>query len=138
MISSGYVYEIKNSTAFVKCSRPKSCEHCENSSICNKKEFEIAAFNPVGAQVGDYVEIETKSDRKSIYIMAYIFLVPVAMIFLLYYLFCLNAWLTLCAVPLGAAYFIILKKIEKNFEPEVEIIRILPPENLPEDGKNKG
>ncbi len=125
MITEGIVYNKKGGMAQVKCARPKSCEHCENSAICTKNESELRAYDPLGGSVGDLVEVETREDAKSVLVILYIFLVPVAILFAAYGLFVINPYLALAGIAMFAAYFIGLKVLDKNFDPKVKIVRII-------------
>ena len=75
MLTEGIVYKKKGSMAHIKCARPQSCEHCENSAICSKNESELRAYDPFGVSEGDLVEVETREDAKSVLVISYIFLV---------------------------------------------------------------
>ena len=125
MLTEGFVYKKKGGMAYVKCARPESCEHCENSVICNKQESELRAYDPVGVSEGDYVEVETREDAKSILVISYIFLIPVAVLFASYWLYTVNPLLALIGVVKFAAYFIGLKIIDKKFDPRVKITRVI-------------
>ena len=114
MLTEGIVYKKKGSMAHIKCARPQSCEHCENSAICSKNESE-----------GDLVEVETREDAKSVLVISYIFLVPVAILFVTYGLFVINPYLALAGAVLFAAYFAGLKILDKKFDPKVKIVRII-------------
>jgi len=129
MLTEGIVYKIKGGMAHVKCARPESCDHCENSAICQKKETELRAYDPIGVSIGDLVEVETREDSKSMLVISYIFLVPVAIIFLTYLLFELYNLLALLGIIMSVAYLIGLKFLDKNFDPQVRIIRIIEKNN---------
>ena len=121
MLTEGIVYKKKGSMAHIKCARPKSCEHCENSAICSKNESELRAYDPFGVSEGDLVEVETREDAKSVLVISYIFLVPVAILFATYGLFVINPYLALA----GAVLFAGLKILDKKFDPKVKIVRII-------------
>ncbi|MBR5721048.1 MAG: SoxR reducing system RseC family protein [Clostridia bacterium] len=125
MITQGIVFKKKGETAHIKCARPKGCEHCENSAICSKKESEIRAFDPIGVSEGDTVEVETREDAKSILVLFYIFLTPVAILFAVYGLFVINPYLAIAGAVFAAAYFWGLKILDKKFDPKVKIVRIV-------------
>lgn len=125
MITQGIVYKIKGGMAHVRCARPESCDHCENSAICSKKETELRAYDSIGVSVGDLVEVETREDARSMLVISYIFLVPVAIIFLTYLLFELNKYLAFLGIFMFLAYLFGLKYMDKNFDPQVKIIRII-------------
>ena len=125
MLTEGIVYKIKGGMAHVRCARPESCDHCENSAICSKKETELRAYDPIGVSVGDLVEVETREDARSMLVISYIFLVPVAIIFLSYFLFELYKYLAFAGIVMFVAYLIGLKTIDKRFDPQVRIVRIV-------------
>lgn len=110
----GQVIQEKDRFILVRSSRPASCEHCASSAICNKKEVEIRAYNDIGAEVGDWVAVETNEDRGALLIFGYIFLTPIAILFLSYYLYTLFPWLALASIPMLLGYWLILRKINKN------------------------
>ena len=102
MITEGIVYKKNGRTAFVRCSRPESCEHCENSAVCRKKETELRAYDPLDVSVGDRVEVETREDIKSMLVISYIFLVPVAIVFISYLLFMIRPVLAVAGIVIFA------------------------------------
>ncbi len=125
MITEGVVYKKKDNIAQVKCARPEGCDHCENNAVCSKKETELRAYDPIGVSVGDTVEVETRQDARSMLVIAYIFLVPVAIIFISYFLFELYKYLAFAGIIFFAAYVFGLKFLDKNYDPQVKIIRIV-------------
>ncbi len=125
---TGQVIKIKKPFAFVRSSRPESCEHCANSGICNKKDVEICAYNDIDAEAGDYVVVETNEDKTAPLILSYLFLTPVGILFLSYFLYTISPWLALTAIPLTAIYYLILRKINKNHPVRARIVsRALSP-----------
>ena len=125
---TGQIIKIKKPFAYVRSSRPESCEHCSNSGICNKKDVEICAFNDIEAEIGDYVTVETNEDKSAPIILSYLFLTPIAILFLSYFLYTLFPWLALTAIPLTAIYYILLRKINKNHPVRARIVSLaLPP-----------
>ena len=80
MIVKGKVYKLSGNYAHVETPRPKACESCSNYSLCSGKDVDMKVLNNIGANIGDIVEIEVSEDQRAIYIMAYLFLIPVAMI----------------------------------------------------------
>lgn len=130
---TGQIVKIKNHFAYVRSSRPESCEHCANAGICNKKTVEICAYNDIGAELGDYVTVETNEDRSAPLILSYLFLTPIAILFLGYFLYTLNPWLTLGTIPLLAFYYFFLKKINKNHPVKARITApAIPPKDCSE------
>ena len=126
----GQVIRIKEPFAFVRSVRPASCEHCANSGICNKKEVDICAYNDIGAEKGDYVTVETHDDKTAPLILSYLFLTPIAILFLAYFLYTVFPWLALGAIPLTAVYYVILRKINDNHPIRARIISpALPPKD---------
>ena len=130
---TGQIVKIKERFAFVRSARPESCEHCANSGICNKKEVEICAYNDVGAEKGDYVTVETNEDKTAPLILSYLFLTPIAILFVSYFLYTLWPWLAFAAVPLTAIYYVILRRINKNHPVRARIVGpALPPKDCRE------
>ena len=126
----GEIVRIKDKIAFVRAQRSEACTHCANSGLCNKTEVNVCAHNDIGASVGDYVTVETNEDRAAIGIFAYLFLTPLAILFLSYCLFTVTPWLALAAIPKLIAYWVILRKINKSHPVRARIIaRALPPED---------
>ena len=111
---TGEVIKIKESFAFVLASRPASCEHCANAGICNKKSVEICAYNDIGAEIGDFVEVETNEEKSAPLILSYLFLTPIIILLLACYLYTVSPWLCIAAGPLLILYYVILRKINKN------------------------
>ena len=124
MVVKGNVYKISGNYAHVKTPRPKACESCSNYAICSGKDVDMKVLNNIGAKIGDNVEVEISEDQRAIYIMAYIFLVPVALIFIGYWLYTISTLCLLALIPLSAAYAICLYVINKKFKLKSEIIRI--------------
>ena len=120
---TGTVTKLKGNIAVVKTTRPKSCENCVNSDFCNKKELEIYALNEKKAEKGDIVTVET-SDRQSLLLMSYIFLTPILIIFLGYFLFKINAYLSFVCIPITVVFVISLKILDKRFKSKSFIINI--------------
>ena len=121
----GTVYKIKKGAAIVRCSRPEACSHCENSAICEKKNTELQAYDTLGAKVGDLVEVETREDGKNMLVVAYIFLIPIVILFFSYFLYTVNPWLALSAVVFVAAYLFGLRIMNKKYDPQVRVTRII-------------
>lgn len=121
---TGQVVKIKDRFAYVRSSRPESCEHCANSGICNKKDVEICAYNDIGAEKGDFVTVETNEDKTAPLILSYLFLTPIGILFLSYALYTVYPWLALAALPLTAIYYVILRKINKNHPVRARIVSL--------------
>jgi len=119
---TGKAIRRKDNFLYVRASRPESCEHCANSAICNKKDVEICAHNDIGAEVGDWVVVETNEDRYAPGLFAYLFLTPLVILFLSYFLYTVSPWLALTALPLLTAYYIILRKINANHPVRARIV----------------
>ena len=130
---TGEVVKIKDSFAYVEASRPASCEHCANSLICNKRNVEICAHNGIGAEVGDWVEVDTNEGKSAHLILAYLFLTPIFILLLASYLFTISPWLTAVAIPLTAVYYVILRKINKNHPVRARVVAPAAPPQSCED-----
>ena len=120
----GQVTKLKNGMAYVVTGRPVSCEGCSNAGICSRESVEIIADNRIGAQVGDTVEVETDENRVSLWIAAYIFLIPVAILFAGTFLFSIHPWLVTICIPLSIIYFLLLKVFNANWRPVNIIVGI--------------
>lgn len=121
---TGQVVKIKDRFAYVRSSRPESCEHCANSGICNKKDVEICAYNDIGAEKGDFVTVETNEDKTAPLILSYLFLTPIGILFLSYALYTIFPWLALTALPLTTIYYVILRRINKNHPVRARIVSL--------------
>ena len=119
---TGQVIKQKEHFVFVRATRPESCEHCANSGICNKKDVEICAYNDIGAETGDWVTVDTNDDKGALLIFCYLFLTPVAILFLSYYLYTLFPYLALAALPLLAGYYFILRKINRTHPIKARVV----------------
>ncbi len=136
---TGQIIKIKKPFAYIRSSRPESCEHCANSGICNKKEVEICAYNDIDADVGDYVTVETNEDKTAPLIFSYLFLTPIVILFFSYFLYTVYPWLVLTAIPLTAIYYVILRKLNKNHPVRARIVsRALSPMDCSDLIQNKG
>ncbi|MBQ7014537.1 MAG: SoxR reducing system RseC family protein [Clostridia bacterium] len=124
MIVKGNVYKISGNYAHVKTPRPKACESCSNYAICSGKDVDMKVLNSIGAKIGDTVEVEISEDKRVMYIMAYIFLIPIALIFIGYGLYTISVLGLLALMPMIAAYIIGLYLLNKKFNLKSEIIRI--------------
>lgn len=88
MKAQGKVTSVSDNTATVVSKRNSacaSCSNCENKGMChaelifsgeNSDAVEISVLNPVGAKVGDTVEIEASS-RKTLFVSAVVFILPI-------------------------------------------------------------
>ena len=130
MIVKGNVYKISGNYAHIKTPRPKACESCSNYAICSGKDVDMKVLNKIGAKIGDTVEVEISEDARAIYIMAYIFLIPVALIFIGYGLYSISPLCLLILIPMIAAYCIGLYLLNKKFNLKSEIIRISEDDSL--------
>ncbi|MBQ2881034.1 MAG: SoxR reducing system RseC family protein [Clostridia bacterium] len=135
MIVKGNVYKLSGNYAHVKTPRPKACESCSNYSICSGKDVDMKVLNTIGAKIGDTVEVEISEDQRAIYIMAYIFLIPVALIFIGYGLYTISALCLFALIPMIVAYAIGLYLLNKKFKLKSEIIQITE-DSAPECNKN--
>lgn len=124
MTVCGEVKKIKNRMAYVSTPRPVSCEGCANSGACKKTEIEICAINEIGAEIGDMVEVQTDEKGLALWIMAFIFLVPVVLMFLGVWLCLISPWLLLLIVVGIIAYLIFLRVINKKYTPTNRIVAI--------------
>lgn len=85
MRTEAVVIAVEDRVATIKLNRKSACEGCHKSedgkgcSVCSllgaDREFTATAKNPIGARVGDRVEVETESSRVLFY-AALVFLLP--------------------------------------------------------------
>lgn len=62
MTGEGIVASVCGNEAVVKISKSSACGHdCTSCGACSNPTYEIRVLNPVGAKIGDRVEIETKT-----------------------------------------------------------------------------
>ena len=112
----GTVIKTERTFSVVRSERPASCAHCANASVCSKKVVETPAINEIGAKIGDVVAVDVREDSRSMLMFAYIFLIPVAILFLSAWLYTLLPWLALIAIPLTLTYVIILRRFNANWQ----------------------
>lgn len=124
MTVCGEVTKIKNGMAYVSTPRPVSCEGCANSGACKKTDIEICAINELGAEVGDTVEVETDEKGIALWLMAFIFLVPVALLFIGVWFCSISPWLLLIIFGAVIAYFVFLILLNKKWTPSNKIVSV--------------
>ena len=122
---TGRVDKIKGEMARVKTERPEGCQSCPSNALCNAKEISQWVVNTVGAKEGDAVLVQTGDDKRSLLLVCYIFLCPLAIFFISYFLYTINAYLAFFAVPAAAAFFISLHSLNKKYKNSSEIIKII-------------
>lgn len=127
MTVCGIVTKVKKTTVIVKTQRPASCEGCANAGICNKQDLEIEAANTLSADKGDLVEIELPEDRKALFLLGYIFLIPTMLFVLAAWLYTLTPAAALAAVPGLIAYGAGLKFLNKTHKTTNYTVQILTP-----------
>lgn len=124
MIVCGEVTKIKNGMAYVSTPRPVSCEGCAASGACKKTEIEICAVNDIGADVGDKVDVESDEKGIALWLMAFIFLIPVILLFVGVWLCSVSPWLLLIILAAIIGYLIFLVVLNKKWIPSNRIIAI--------------
>ncbi len=124
-----------NGTAQVSVKRASACGHdCTSCGACGimDKPLVIDVENTIGAAVGDTVEIESES-KKILYLASIVYLVPILMFFVLYFLsFSLNAS-DLISFIFGGIGFVFgvffavaaNRREAKNQSVEYKIVRVL-------------
>jgi len=120
----GEVIKIKNGIAHVRTARPASCEGCSNAGLCSRESVDITAINGIGAEVGDFVEVEADEGRSALWVAAYIFLVPVAILFLGAFLFSIDPWFVAICLPVSVLYFVFLKVFNSRWKPVNRITEV--------------
>lgn len=89
MESIGRITEIRDGTAIVEIRRTSACEGCHKNaeggcSVCTmlggekSRTMRASVRNPLGAEIGDTVRIESPTDRTLLW-AALVFLLPLAM-----------------------------------------------------------
>ena len=122
---AGRVDKIKGEMARVKTTRPEGCQNCPSNAMCGNKEITQWVVNQVGAKNGDPVLVLTGDDTGSLLLVSYIFLCPVAIFFLSYFLYTINIFLAFFAIPATTAFFISLKILNRKYKNSSEIIKII-------------
>lgn len=62
MTGEGLVLSVSGTVANVQISKSSACGHdCASCKACNNPTYEIKVLNPIGANVGNRVEIQTKT-----------------------------------------------------------------------------
>lgn len=135
MIVCGKVIGLNGETARIQTQRPASCEGCANAGMCGTRNMEISAMNFENAKVGDRVSVEYKKSAMALIMLAYVFLIPVVILFLSIWAATVYPWFILIALPLAAVYYWGLKMFNKSFRPSSVIIEILPPEPSPDENE---
>lgn len=125
MIVTGTVYKITGNYVHIKTPRPTACENCSNYALCSGKDVKMQVLNTVSAKIGDSVEVSVNEDNRIIYIMSYLFLLPIAVIFAGYGLYTISPFALLILIPIIFFYFFGLYYINKKFNFKAETIRII-------------
>ncbi|PWM46624.1 MAG: hypothetical protein DBX47_02255 [Clostridiales bacterium] len=125
MTIAARVEKIKGGVAKVKTERPEGCQNCPSNAICATKEIYQWVVNNVGAKEGDAVLVKSGDDKRSLILVSYIFLCPIAIFFVSYFLYTINIFLTFFAVPAAVAFFISLSFLNKKYKNSSEIIKII-------------
>lgn len=126
---------LDNSTAQVSVKRASACGHdCTSCGACGimDKPLVIEAKNAICAKVGDTVEIESET-KKVLYLASIVYLVPVLLFFILYFLtFAMLESETLSMLLGGIGFTIGLglavlcnRREAKNKTVESRIVRVL-------------
>ena len=92
MKQTGTVIEVKGNIARVECDKRSACDMCENAAHCVEKCKKVyaTALNEAGAKPGDYVEIETETNRV-LFNAVLVFILPIILAVAVY--FAANAFL---------------------------------------------
>jgi len=129
MIINGTVVKSADKIAYVKIQRQKECEDCVNKHDCMKNDFEMRALNTIGAKSGDIVELEKTDDNKSIFLIGYIFMVPIIILFTAIFISYINIILAvIIGVSAVIAWLVILLKLNKTYKTKTSIISIIDSE----------
>lgn len=85
MIQKGTVISIEGEYALVEVMRTSACVGCSQQEGCIacKKKTESKAYNPLGAEVGDRVTLETPSGKLLFYALL-VFVLPLALTIVCY------------------------------------------------------
>lgn len=117
--------------ATVSVLRKEACAHCAGRVVCGTaKTVSVAAKNPVDAQIGDTVTIETPTENVLGY-AALVFLAPVILAVALYLIFSginktLSVVLPICGfvLPFFCALILDRKKREERTPVITEILQV--------------
>lgn len=126
MQTYGTVIKTKGDSAVIQTERPASCKTCANASVCGSKAVKLMAANPLQAKPGDTVRVTVTEDGKALLLLAYLFLVPVAIFFIGCFLFFLHPIATVLCAPLLVIYFIFLTIFNKKYKAYAEVTQIIP------------
>lgn len=122
----GQVIKIKGENAVIQTKRSAACRTCASTSVCGKKDLKIISHNNIQAQVGDFVAVQFYDNAKALSVLAFIFLIPILILFIGYGLYTITPVAVLTCIPLLAVYLLIAKRLNKQFKPNSEITEILP------------
>lgn len=128
MTGEGLVLSVSDGEAVVQISKSSACGHdCESCGACNNPTYEITVANPIGAQNGDRVEIETKTSQILgvsflLYILPVFIMIACATVCEHYSLGYLSILVFGCL--LGLWYFVI-KLTNKKVKPQNTITKII-------------
>ncbi len=128
METYGIVKATAGRTAVVKVIRESACGgNCASCNACGKKEIETVVKNPIGAQWGDFVRINT-SGKKVLQSAFFLYLLPILLFIAVY---CAVSSVFPPAVVLlfsalaVALFYLLLKKWEAKLVIESEIAEII-------------
>lgn len=145
------IIAIDGQYATVLCDRKSACEGCHKlsdggeCSVCSLmgsgRSMQTKAYNAVGAAVGDTVELETASSRV-LSLAAMVFLLPVAVVILGYFLSGLftdsDAWrYAFCALLLVLTFIgirLYSEKVQKK-RTDVTVVAVIDPDMQYEDNE---
>lgn len=128
METYGMVKQVKGDTAVVKVARESACGgNCAACHACGNREIVTTVRNPIGAKCGDVVKISSSS-RHVLGSAFILYLLPVFLFIAIYFIFSrfFNTIFTVClSVLLVGSFYFLLKKFEKHFIVNSEIIDII-------------
>lgn len=134
MTGEGIVVSVGGNEAVVRISKASACSHdCSQCGGCSNPTYNMTVCNPVGAKLGDRVQIEASSSKVLVmafllYIVPVLFLIAAAVVA---ETLSGNTAVTLLtfAVVLGV-WICIIKKANSKIKMQNTIVRVFPPDEV--------
>lgn len=136
------VIETNGNLAEIEVTKASMCEDCEKNGGCShhceisgivagNRKMKTAAQNRIGAKPGDLVEVETESIKVLGY-AALVFIMPIVVCALFYYLADMIAHNNVYSLSLAAVGFVlsfaviaVIVRHKKGASPDIEIVSII-------------
>ncbi len=132
MTGEGIVVSVGGSEAVVRISKASACSHdCSQCGGCSNPTYNMTVCNPIGAKLGDRVQIEASSGK--VLMMAFLlYIVPV--MFMIAAVRIADAVSNNTAVTLGifaivfALWIFVIRKANKKIKMQNTITKVLLPD----------